>query len=86
MVQSLNFIHCLVRESEDFVKPQSLKILSHLWHGKTITPLEALRDYGCARLAARIRELRAAGWDIATEYETNNGKRYARYRLGRKAA
>ena len=68
------------------MKPQSIQILAHLWAGKSITPLEALRDFGCARLAARIKELRDKGWNISTEYETTNGKRYARYRLGKKAA
>lgn len=33
-------------------------ILNHLRKHKTITPLEALRKYGCFRLGARIYELK----------------------------
>ena len=46
-----------------------------------ITPLEALDDLGCMRLAARIAELREAGHNIVTVNESANGKHYARYRL-----
>lgn len=50
----------------------------HLW----ITPLAALHQLGCFRLAARIKELRQAGWDIRTDYETTAaGKRHAVYTL-----
>jgi hypothetical protein len=47
-----------------------------------ITALDALRDAGCMRLAARISDLRAAGHDIGSEMVTvGSGKRVARYRL-----
>lgn len=46
----------------------------------SITAMEALEAFGCYRLGARIFELRKAGWDIATTYETTaDGERYAKY-------
>jgi hypothetical protein len=47
-----------------------------------ITALEALREAGSLRLAARISDLRASGNAIESEMvELPNGKRVARYRL-----
>jgi hypothetical protein len=46
----------------------------------SITPLEALRAFGCMRLGARIADLRADGYDIETEINPK-GKRYAIYRF-----
>jgi len=47
-----------------------------------ITALDALREEGCLRLAARIHELRAAGLEITKATETTpNGKQIARYVL-----
>lgn len=64
---------------------QNDSILAHLQDKGHITPLEALDLYGSFRLAARISDLRDAGYDITTEYEeTPLGKRYARYVLERK--
>lgn len=63
---------------------QSSNILSHLKYNGSITPLEALQEYGCFRLGARVYDLRAQGHDIETEWlELANGKRVARYRLNR---
>lgn len=60
---------------------QNDDILSALIAGRSITPLDALRDYGCFRLAARIDELRRQGYVITTEFQKRNGKKYAAYRL-----
>lgn len=47
-----------------------------------LTPIDALNGCGCFRLAARIKDLRAAGVRITTEdYELDSGKRVARYHL-----
>ncbi len=47
-----------------------------------VTALDALREIGSFRLAARIMELRRADYDIDTEDVTlPNGKRIARYVL-----
>ena len=60
---------------------QTEMIRAHLEAGQTITPLDALNQYGCFRLAARIDELRKDGLDIQTITETRNGKKYAKYKL-----
>lgn len=52
----------------------------HLKSGKTITPLQALRKWGCLRLGARIYGLRKR-MDIHTELVERGGKRFARYSL-----
>ena len=53
--------------------------------GGSITPLEALRDFGCYRLASRISDLRREGLNIAKRMEesvsriTGKPVRYSRY-------
>lgn len=48
-----------------------------------ITPLEALRELGIGRLAARVYELRKDGFNIQDELvRLENGKHVSRYRLG----
>ena len=49
--------------------------------GEKLTPLQALRKYGCMRLAARIKDLRDAGHDINTTLIRTQGARVARYSL-----
>lgn len=46
---------------------QNAEILCHLQKGMKLTPLQALKLYGCYRLSARILELREAGYPIRTE-------------------
>lgn len=60
---------------------QNDMIRTHLQSGKSITPLDALREYGCFRLAARIADLRAEGLNIQTSTIQSNGKTYASYRI-----
>ena len=60
---------------------QTTAILRILRLRGTITPLEALQEVGCFRLAARISDLRAEGYPIVTEWVETADKRYARYRL-----
>lgn len=65
---------------------QNQKILQHMRLHGSITPLEALRDYGCMRLAARIADLRKDGVLITAELEkgvNKNGEKivYTRYRI-----
>lgn len=60
---------------------QAQTILAMLKRGP-VTPLDALQEAGCLRLAARIADLRAEGHDITTEeFKTPNGKHIARYHL-----
>lgn len=42
-------------------------VLRHLLLFGPVTPLEALHNYGCFRLAAIVCDLRKAGWDIKTD-------------------
>jgi hypothetical protein len=56
-------------------------IKDHLVGGQTITSLQALRLYGCFRLAARIYDLRQKGYNIEVKMiTTKKGKRIARYK------
>lgn len=45
-------------------------ILEYLQSGKTLTPADAFRLTGSARLSARIYDLRRDGYDIKTEMIT----------------
>jgi hypothetical protein len=57
-------------------------ILEHLVRYGSITPLEALRLYGCFRLGARIWELKQDGYIIETEMIVIQGnKTIAKYKL-----
>ena len=60
---------------------QANQILSALKRGEKLTPLQALRKYGCMRLAARIKDLRDAGYEINTTLTKTQGSRVARYSL-----
>ena len=55
------------------------RIRAHLLTHGSITPLEALREYGCFRLGARIWELRRDGFPVEPTTEEQGGKRYAKY-------
>ena len=56
------------------------RILQHMKR-KPITALEALDQYGCFRLAARIKDLRDSGYKIETTIIERGEKRYAQYML-----
>jgi hypothetical protein len=59
---------------------QNALIKGWLLNGYSITQLEALNQFGCFRLAARIAYLRDKGLDVVTDMVTlENGKRVARY-------
>ncbi len=59
---------------------QAQVILDHLLSGKPLTALDALNEYSCFRLAARIHELRRAGHDIEEVIVSSKaGKRHASY-------
>jgi len=55
--------------------------LTRLQEGKSLTPLEALNEFGCFRLAAHIESLRKDGHRIFTHMVNENGKKYAKYTL-----
>lgn len=57
------------------------EILSHLKRYGSITPLQALNQYGCYRLAARINEMRQRNHEILTVMiPCGDRKEYAEYR------
>lgn len=62
---------------------QCKRIRAYLERGASLTPLKALRLFGCLRLGARILDLRMAGLDIRTAMVNVNGKRVARYFIKR---
>lgn len=64
------------------IESQNAAILAHLKTGRSITPIDALNEYGCFRLGARIHELKKDGHNIARELvEVKTGTRVASYTL-----
>lgn len=62
---------------------QNAKIKAWLEAGNKLTQMDALKLFGCFRLASRIHDLRDRGLNIIKEMVTgDNGKRYAQYQLG----
>lgn len=64
---------------------QLVKIASHLMKGKSVTPIQALNNWGCFRLSARILDLKNRGMRIKTETKVNrnNGKSFASYSIAK---
>jgi len=61
---------------------QETQILTHLETHGNISSLQALKQYGCFRLAARIYDLRNRGYQIESQrWKTRSGKWVARYWL-----
>lgn len=65
---------------------QCMKIVKYMNDFGSITPVQAMKDMGVMRLAARISDLEAEGWQIEHERETGENRygektTYARYRL-----
>lgn len=65
---------------------QCEKILQYIETEGSITPLDALREFGCMRLASRITDLKRRGYPITRKMETAKNRagepvRYARYSL-----
>lgn len=65
---------------------QTRQILEHLKAYHSITPLDALRLYGCMRLGARIYDLKRMGYDITTRLVNDFNRfgepiHYAEYHL-----
>lgn len=65
---------------------QQQKIIEHLEKYGSITPWEAMTEYGIMRLASRVLELKKQGYDIETtiEYSINRDNKvchFAKYFL-----
>lgn len=70
---------------------QTDRILQYMRAKGSITALDAMKEFGCMRLAARIRDLRSDGYDIRSEMEKSRNMfgeqvSYSRYSLGEKEA
>ena len=68
---------------------QNAMILDYMERNGSITQAEAINQFGCYRLGARIFDLRAVGFDIVRRMEEGTNRfgsriRYARYFLGGK--
>lgn len=66
---------------------QSERILNYIEENGSITQMEALREFGCMRLASRICDLRKAGFNIVSQSEQAKNRygeniSYSRYRRG----
>jgi hypothetical protein len=62
---------------------QTQRILIYLQSGKQLTAIDALKKFGCFRLAARIADLRKNGHTIWTNYVQKDNKVFASYKLGK---
>ena len=64
------------------MKSHCEQIARYMRAGHTITPLEALKHFGCFRLGARIYDLRRRGYKIRTRMLTDRPRvRVAQYSL-----
>lgn len=62
-------------------RAQRDRILDYLATGKPLTPIAALKSFGCFRLGARIYDLKRKGHRIESRLVSRNGARVAEYRL-----
>ena len=64
-------------------KSQKEQILDYLKQGRSLTPMDALKMFGCLRLGARIADIKGMGYLVHTEmvHDRRTGKRYASYSL-----
>lgn len=59
---------------------QAKRILAYMQEGHHITPIDALKLFGCFRLGARIADLREGGHAIKSEFvKTDSGKHVKSY-------
>lgn len=61
---------------------QKQQILEWLLLGLSLTPWEAIKYFGCTKLATRCSEFIREGWPIKKEWVTvNSGKKVKTYKL-----
>ncbi len=61
------------------MQSQNKAIKAHLESGKYLTALQAFNEFGCLRLAARIKDLKDSGMAIDKIMVEDRGKRFALY-------
>ena len=62
------------------------RIIDYIKRYGSITPLDALKEFGCMRLASRMCDIKAMGYGIVREFEHSKNQsgepvKYARYRF-----
>lgn len=64
-------------------KSQEQKILDYMATHGSISTMQAIRNFGCTRLSARIYDLRDQGFEINAErkYDKRSKTTYCRYSL-----
>lgn len=71
----------------EHTESQNQRIRKYLQTGRSLTALDALYQFGCFRLGARIHNLKSEGMNIESEMVdiTSEGKtkRVARYKLAK---
>lgn len=65
---------------------QCEKILQYIEETGSITPLDAMREFGCMRLASRMCDIKRMGYAVSVKMETGKNRnggpvRYARYSI-----
>lgn len=72
-----------INPNETSSQSQCKQIARWLMQGKSITSMEALNKWGCARLASRINDLKNKGMNITKEMivTPHTNKRVAKYFL-----
>lgn len=69
------------------MESQNIRIRKYLESGKSLTPLDALYQFGCWALSSRISDLKKQGVQIKSELIeiTSDGKKkqVARYKLAK---
>ena len=64
------------------IDSQNDQVLAYLKKNGSITQWDAIQEFACLRLSARIYDLRCRGYKIDSSMTKNsNGKRYATYRF-----
>jgi len=57
------------------------RLKTKLLMGESVTPMQALKWWGCMRLSVYVRRLRQDRMNIKTEIVYKNGTSYAKYSL-----
>lgn len=64
------------------IDSQNDQVLQYLKKNGSITQWDAIQEFACLRLSARIYDLKCRGYKIESSMTKNsNGKRYATYRF-----
>lgn len=66
---------------------QTEMVLMYLEQYGTITPVDAMREFGIMRLASRISDLKRAGWNIQSRMKQSTNRfgkpvRFSEYYIG----